>query len=143
MKNHLFSPSTCGFYDPTYENDYKIAGTWPKDLVEVSNETLLSFVGSSPYGKVISSRYDGQPCWIDAPKPTKEDLELINTREKESKISAANDYINSKQWPGKAAIGRLKGDDLAQYNLWLDYLDALELVDASSDEISWPESPKG
>lgn len=40
--------------------------------------------------------------------------------------------MNSRQWPGKAAIGRLKGDDLTQYNLWLDYLDALEAVDTSS-----------
>ncbi len=31
--------------------------------------------------------------------------------------------MNSKQWPGKAAIGRLKGEELAQYNLWLDYLE--------------------
>ncbi|WP_204528018.1 tail fiber assembly protein, partial [Citrobacter cronae] len=31
----------------------------------------------------------------------------------------------------KAAIGRLKGDELAQYNLWLDYLDALEALDTS------------
>ncbi|ERC90934.1 tail fiber assembly protein, partial [Escherichia coli] len=47
-----------------------------------------------------------------------------------------------KQWPGKAAIGRLKGEELAQYNLWLDYLDALELVDTSSaPDIEWPTPP--
>ncbi|EPF4824647.1 tail fiber assembly protein, partial [Escherichia albertii] len=46
------------------------------------------------------------------------------------------------QWPGKAAIGRLKGEELAQYNLWLDYLDALELVDPSSaPDIEWPTPP--
>ncbi|EKQ4439699.1 tail fiber assembly protein, partial [Escherichia coli] len=51
-------------------------------------------------------------------------------------------YMNSKQWPGKAAIGRLKGEELAQYNLWLDYLDALELVDISSaPDIEWPTPP--
>lgn len=55
-------------------------------------------------------------------------------------INEATEYINSKQWPGKAAIGRLKGDELAQYNLWLDYLDALEAVDTSSSlDINWPE----
>ncbi len=44
--------------------------------------------------------------------------------------------------PGKAAIGRLKGEELAQYNLWLDYLDALELVDTSSaPDIEWPTPP--
>lgn len=50
--------------------------------------------------------------------------------------------MNSKQWPGKAAIGRLKGDDLAKYNLWLDYLDALEAIDtASAPDIKWPTLP--
>ncbi|HCR1893061.1 TPA: tail fiber assembly protein, partial [Enterobacter asburiae] len=57
-------------------------------------------------------------------------------------IGVANDFMNSRQWPGKAAIGRLRGDDLTQYNLWLDYLDALEAVDTSSaPNIGWPTSP--
>ncbi|EGB1728103.1 tail fiber assembly protein, partial [Escherichia coli] len=48
----------------------------------------------------------------------------------------------SRQWPGKAAIGRLKGEELAQYNLWLDYLDALEMVDTSgAPDIEWPTPP--
>lgn len=58
-------------------------------------------------------------------------------------INEATEYINSKQWPGKAVIGRLKGDELAQYNLWLDYLDALETVDTSSaPDIEWPTPPE-
>lgn len=62
--------------------------------------------------------------------------------DKQSRIDKANDYINSKQWPGKAAIGRLKVDELAQYNRWLDYLDALEAVDISSaPDIKWPTLP--
>ncbi|HED1838398.1 TPA: tail fiber assembly protein [Citrobacter freundii] len=72
---------------------------------------------------------------------------------KESAISAADnkkrlliiearEYIDNKQWPGKAVIGRLKGDDLVQYNLWLDYLDALESVDTSTaPDITWPNQP--
>ena len=49
---------------------------------------------------------------------------------------------NTHQWPGKAAIGRLKGEELAQYNSWLDYLDALELVDISgAPDIEWPTPP--
>lgn len=62
--------------------------------------------------------------------------------DKQDRIDQANTYINGKQWPGKAAIGRLKGDELAQYNLWLDYLDALEAVDTSSaPDINWPTTP--
>ncbi|MEG2040961.1 MAG: tail fiber assembly protein, partial [Hafnia sp.] len=62
--------------------------------------------------------------------------------EKKNRIDSANEYMNSKQWPGKAAIGRLKGEELAQYNLWLDYLDALEAVDTSiAPDIDWPSKP--
>ncbi|EOJ5819109.1 tail fiber assembly protein, partial [Escherichia coli] len=61
---------------------------------------------------------------------------------KQQLINQANEYINSKQWPGKASIGRLKGEELVQYNLWLDYLDALELVDTSgAPDIEWPTPP--
>lgn len=57
-------------------------------------------------------------------------------------IDEANVYINKRQWPGKAAIGRLKADELERYNLWLDYLDALEVVDTSSaPNINWPDPP--
>ena len=57
-------------------------------------------------------------------------------------ITEANAYMNSKQWPGKAAIGRLKDSEKAEYNAWLDYLDALEAVDTSNvPVIAWPERP--
>ncbi|WP_105279775.1 tail fiber assembly protein [Escherichia sp. MOD1-EC6096] len=76
------------------------------------------------------------------PEKTKEQLIQEAELEKEGRIRAANDFINSKQWPGKAAIGRLKGDELEQYNLWLDYMDALEVVDTSSaPDIEWPTPP--
>lgn len=62
--------------------------------------------------------------------------------EKQTKISQANEFMNSHQWAGKAAIGKLKGDELAQYNLWLDYLDALETVNTSGvPDIQWPTKP--
>jgi len=63
--------------------------------------------------------------------------------EKKARIDAANDYMNDRQWPGKAALGRLKDEEKAQYILWLDYLDALEAVDTSSaPDINWPDSPE-
>lgn len=82
------------------------------------------------------------PAWSEIPPPTHEEQIAAAELEKQQLINQANDYMNSKQWPGKAAIGRLKGDELAQYNLWLDYLDALELVDTSSvPDIEWPTPP--
>ncbi len=72
----------------------------------------------------------------------KESAISVAENKKRLLINEATEYVNSKQWPGKAAIGRLKGDELAQYNLWLDYLDILESVDTSSaPDIEWPTPP--
>lgn len=63
--------------------------------------------------------------------------------ERKFRLNDANEYMNSRQWPGKAALGRLKGDDIIQYNQWLDYLDALEALQIEShDEITWPVEPE-
>ncbi len=79
---------------------------------------------------------------VHIPPPTHDEQVADAEAEKQSRIEQANAYMNSKQWPGKAAIGRLKGDDLVQYNLWLDYLDALEAVDTSTaPDITWPTPP--
>jgi len=63
--------------------------------------------------------------------------------EKKARIDVANDYMNDRQWSGKAALGRLKDAEKAQYILWLDYLDALEAIDTSSTpDIIWPTAPE-
>ncbi|HAW9530542.1 TPA: tail fiber assembly protein, partial [Escherichia coli] len=62
--------------------------------------------------------------------------------QKQLLIDQANEYMNSKQWLGKAAMGRLKDAEKVQYNAWLDYLDALEMVDTSgAPDIEWPTPP--
>ncbi len=123
--------------DGTYNDD-----TWPADAVLLSDEeSELYWKQNPPDGKQLGA-VNGRPVWIDIPAPTQDELIAEAVREKQRRIDAANDLMNSKQWPGKAAIGRLKGDELAQYNLWLDYLDALEAVDTSSaPDIEWPTPP--
>lgn len=101
---------------------------------------IMSFP-ALPTGKQLIT-LNNMPAWGDIPPPTREELIVAADVEKQKRIDLANDYMNGKQWPGKAAIGRLKGEELAQYNLWLDYLDALELVDtASAPDIEWPTPP--
>ncbi|EFA7698286.1 tail fiber assembly protein, partial [Escherichia coli] len=102
----------------------------------------IEFSGLPPKGKIRIAGENGFPAWSEIPPPTYEEQIAAAELEKQQLINQANDYMNSKQWPGKAAIGRLKGEELAQYNLWLDYLDALELVDTSgAPDIEWPTPP--
>ena len=125
------------YTDGTYSEE-----NWYSDAVLVSEEEAAKYwMTTPPEGKKLGS-VDGRPAWIDVPPPTHEEMIQAAERQKQRRIKAANDFINNKQWPGKAAIGRLKGDELAQYNLWLDYLDALEVVDISrAPDIDWPTPP--
>ncbi|ELY2535432.1 tail fiber assembly protein [Cronobacter sakazakii] len=67
----------------------------------------------------------------------------VAAAEKQSRIDQANDYINNKQWPGKAAMGRLTDLERSQYNEWLDYLDVLEEVNISTaPNVIWSEKPE-
>ncbi|ESA29118.1 TPA: tail fiber assembly protein [Escherichia coli] len=140
--NYAFSPTENTFYCYDWKSDFDAAGTWPADAVDISDEVYLEYSGNPPVGKTRVAGDDGLPEWADIPPLTKEDLIAATEYERQRRIDVANDFMNSKQWPGKAAIGRLKGDELTQYNLWLDYLDALEAVDTSSaPDIKWPTPP--
>ncbi|ENH2588113.1 tail fiber assembly protein, partial [Escherichia coli] len=119
-------------------------GEWPEEKGVDIDEVIFReyFYDTPPEGKYRCVGEDGLPAWADIPPPTREEQIASAETKKQQLINQANDYMNSRQWVGKAAIGRLKGEELAQYNLWLDYLDALELVDTSSaPDIEWPTPP--
>ncbi|HCP6615302.1 TPA: tail fiber assembly protein [Escherichia coli] len=123
---------------------YVEKGEWPEEKGVDIDEVIFReyFYDTPPEGKYRCVGEDGLPAWADIPPPTREEQIASAETKKQQLINQANEYINSKQWPGKASIGRLKGEELVQYNLWLDYLDALELVDTSSaPDIEWPTPP--
>lgn len=143
MNNYYFSPSTLAFYPEDLMLSYEAAGTLPDDIISVSGDMFATYSGTPPQGKSRGATEDGQPTWIDLPPLSHAEEVEVAEAQRQVRIDEANDYMNSKQWPGKAAIGRLKGEDLAQYNLWLDYLDALEMVDTSiAPDIEWPTPPQ-
>lgn len=97
--------------------------------------TLLA--PTTPYDK-----WDGTQWITDAAAQHAIDVTSAEAQ-KLQLIDQANAYMNSKQWPGKAAMGRLNDTDKAQYNLWLDYLDALDAVKTTSaPDINWPIPPE-
>ncbi len=141
MNTCFFSASALGFFVLSKEA-YVSAGTWPDDAVSIDNDTWRQFISTPPAGKKLGADALGMPAWIDIPAPTNEELIAAADHEKQTRIEQANYFINSKQWPGKAVLGRLQGTELEQYNLWLDYLDELEAVDTSSASyIAWPSEP--
>ena len=142
MDNYYFSPSTLAFYPEDLMLLYEAAGTLPDDIISVPHEIFATYSGEPPRGKKRGTTEDGLPTWSNLPPLSHEEEVEVADAQRQFRIDEANDYMNSKQWPGKAAIGRLKGEELAQYNSWLDYLDALELVDTSgAPDIEWPTPP--
>ena len=136
---YLFSAKTLAFYPEQMKEIYQEAGSLPADVIEVSDELRDKYNVQPPDNFKLGIDGKGLPAWVALSNG-----ELVSRANaaRQGLIQAANYFINDKQWPGKAAIGRLKGDELAQYNLWLDYLDALETVDTSSaPDIEWPTPP--
>lgn len=139
--NYVFSATDNAFYPLSMRQQYVDAGTWPADAVQVSDDIFNEFTGPSPIGK-IRGVVSEMPAWADLPPPTQDEYIAMAEQERKRRIDAANDYMDSRQWPGKAAMKRLSTDDFAKYNLWLDYLDALEAISTSSaPDIEWPIQP--
>lgn len=139
---YFYSAKNNAFYYFGWKDDYDAAGTWPDDAIEVADDIHEKYSADPPKGKILIAGADGMPAWGETPPLTHDENVAQAEVERKNRIGVANDFMNSRQWPGKAAIGRLRGDDLTQYNLWLDYLDALEAVDTSSaPNIGWPTSP--
>ena len=140
---YVYSATSNAFYPVALKSSYEATGDWPEDGVEVDETVFATYGGTPPAGKMSGSDENGYPAWVSTPPLTREQQIAVAENEKVSRIVEANSFMNSKQWPGKAAIGRLKGDELAQYNLWLDYLDELEAVDTSTaPDIKWPSKPE-
>lgn len=139
----MYAFSNGNFYPLSMREVYEISDSWPTEYIKVDESVFTEFSATPPVGKIRGTGVDGMPAWVDIPPPTRAEIIAEAEREKQSRIDAANEFMNSKQWPGKAAIGRLMGNELAQYNLWLDYLDALEAVDTfSAPDIKWPVPPE-
>lgn len=139
-----FVPSIPTFIPESWKKDGSYSDeTWPSDAILVSDEIASKYwMVPPPDGKRLGS-VKGNPAWVDIPPPTQEELISQAETERKRRVLDANEFMNSKQWPGKAAIGRLKGDELASYNLWLDYLDALLSLDVSSaPNVKWPGRPQ-
>ncbi|EAB6055359.1 tail fiber assembly protein [Escherichia coli] len=142
MNGYKWSATTVNFFPKSWLSSYESAGWDMSDMIDISDDIVSTFTGSPPPGKALGAD-DGMPVWVDMPPPTRKELIAAADVKKQALISQANDYMSSRQWPGKAAIGRLKGDELAQYNLWLDYLDALEALGISTaPDIEWPVQPQ-
>lgn len=138
----FYSATMNAFYLPEKEADYRAQDVWPSDAVPVSDAMASEFIASPPAGQQRIAGEDGLPCWADIPPLTQAELQALANDEKQRRIATANGYINSQQWPSKLTLGRLSALETANFNEWLDYLDAVGAVDiVTAPDIVWPTPP--
>ncbi|MEI2682124.1 tail fiber assembly protein [Erwinia aphidicola] len=135
-----YSAKNNAFYEDTMKDDYIQAGSWPDDLVEISDEAYNALFAGQSDGKVITPGNDGRPVLTDPAPPTDEEL-----------IAQANSRIKSLMAYATAAIGPLQDaedlgiqtDDEAELlKAWKKYRVQLNRVDTSrAGAIDWPEAP--
>lgn len=136
---YLFSKETLAFYPVEHIDAYQAAGTLPGDVIEVDDSIRDTFNFTPLAGKKLGTDRKGNPVWVDR---TQQELAEGAALQKQWLLNQASEFINNRQWPGKAALSRLTSDDVKQYGEWLDYLDALEAVDTSgAADIVWPAKP--
>lgn len=115
---------------------------------ESGMQSTVDYIGPLKDGFTVKppssgfDKWDGDDWVPDDDARKQADIEDAENK-REHLISQANAYMNSRQWPGKAAMGRLNDSEKNSYNLWLDYLDDIYSVDTSAaPDIEWPASPE-
>ncbi|WP_405470313.1 tail fiber assembly protein [Morganella morganii] len=135
----LFNPFEKVFYSYDLKEDYINSGTWPTDGVDVDDETRWRFLAGRD-GFIIGADGKGYPVWVPAPAIPHEQLVAEAEAKKQYMISEV--HTETEMLRAKLALGRIKDDEKARLNAWLDYLDELEAVDISTaPDIIWPVKP--
>lgn len=142
MKKYVYSAVNNAFYLTSMKEDYISGNCWPTDGVECDEDIFTEYTKEPPTGKVRIAGKDGYPEWGELPALTHDEQVATAELKRQMLIEQANSNMNSKQWPGKAAMGRLSSDEKYQYGAWLDYLDELEAINVTNaPDIEWPIKP--
>lgn len=105
------------------------------DIMPINKET---WKGSVKDGWISISYKEAMK--LANPPPTKE--QLIEQAEAQKQYLIAEVQTETQMLQTKLALGRIKPDEKALLNAWLDYLDELEAVDTSTaPDINWPVKP--
>lgn len=136
-----FSAEKLQFFILKKQDGYEASGIWPDDIKQVSDDVMETFSGTPPSGMRLGADKKGNPAWVDIPPLTR--AELVEQAEAKKQALIAEVHTETEMLRTKLALGRIKEDEKAQLNAWLDYLDLLEGADVSTaPDISWPVKPE-
>lgn len=81
------SKSTCGFYDPS------ITPAIPADAVEITPDEHMELLVGQGEGKVICWGDDGRPFLTEAPRPSQEELSMVERAWRDIKLSETDSVV--------------------------------------------------
>lgn len=130
---YYYSPSHNAFQrDDIIEKQYFF-----EDNVEITEKTYNEMLDGQSNLMRIEPDKKGNPKLVSIQSDT-EDAKA----EKGALIQEANDFVNLRQFPGKAALGLLSDEEKALYTKWIDYIEKLFEIDTTkAPDIEWPEKP--
>ena len=137
MTSYFYSAKENAFFPESLREQYELAGSWPDDGVEVTEEYFESF-SISPPGKMRAAGDNGLPVWVDVPPPTQEEISAANAKKLQSLRKIADSEISWRQDAVDAEIAT--DDEVTDLAAWKKYRVLLMRVDTSNPE--WPEKPE-
>ncbi|MEN5016922.1 tail fiber assembly protein [Erwinia sp. Eh17-17] len=135
---YAYSPSQNVFLMIQWKEDYISAGSWPDDVIDVSDEVFNEFT-SSVKGKVCVAGQDNLPAWSDAPAMSQE--EMVTTAK--ATVQALKNEATAVIEPLKDALdgGYIDEADMPRLTAWQKYRYDLTKVDISSLPVDFPTKP--
>ncbi|WP_165699648.1 tail fiber assembly protein [Chimaeribacter californicus] len=135
-----YSPSKGSFYTPELQAVYEASGSWPGDLVSLTQEEYDTVMSAQGEGKYISPGEDGYPSIADSKPISQEEAIQAASRKQAALLSSAMSAISL--WQTELQLGTITDDEKAQLVAWLAYIKLLKAVDTSTaPDITWPTAP--
>lgn len=129
-----------GFYLSDLYQDYEISGTWPKDVIEVSELWYERLIDGQGKGKVITVNEYGQPVLAEPAPPAPEKIIQIAAEQKNRLMDEANIALLPLQ--DAVDLGIATEFESSLLIEWKKYRVLLNRIDTSkAPNIEWPEVP--
>ncbi|WP_432416153.1 tail fiber assembly protein [Serratia marcescens] len=138
--NYYFSPSELVFLAGVMKKDYVIAGSWPQDAKPIPDALYERYAVNPPEGMLRGADVNGDPCWLKAPPPTKDELSALASRKKDRCMQQAESRI--APLARAARLGIATEREKTALTQWETYSVLLNRIDpAAAPDIAWPEVP--
>ncbi|ELY4058954.1 tail fiber assembly protein [Cronobacter sakazakii] len=142
MPSYYYSPKLNAFFAAALENDYRASGTWPDDVIPISDDLYRSLIEGQADGRIITADEMGQPKLIE---PT---IDWCAQAEARRQMLLSQAHSVTSDWRVELMLGVLPEADKASLSRWMEYIRKVKALSFTcvSDEqgfkaITWPAKP--